>query len=162
VTTTASLFLCTGGRVCRRYITQGRGLSPLSQGERQRTIYSLDCAHSRPSILSASDSSVSSRARHSHLLDYGLICSIFTEFRGPRAPINIFRWSSFQGLSHVHKPNSSGPRSASYRRQTREQLIRRGMTGFSVVSKIPSNLPGTRPTGDQLDTTKIQVRFCSG
>ena len=33
---------------------ENRGLSPLSLGERQRTIYSLDCAHSGENIPSAS------------------------------------------------------------------------------------------------------------
>src|SRR5206468_5725592 len=47
------------------YIKQGLGLSPLPQGERQRTIYSLDHARSGSDLHSASASPLSFRSRHS-------------------------------------------------------------------------------------------------
>jgi|SRR5215472_4594269 len=54
-----------GGERAGDYIKQGLGLSPLPQGERQRTIYSLDHARSGSDTCTASGSPLCARSRRS-------------------------------------------------------------------------------------------------
>jgi hypothetical protein len=72
------------------YINLGLGLSPLPQREKQRTIYSLDHARSGSNLHSASAAPLSFRSRH--LPPFWIIAwigTIFMEFRGPKALVNL-------------------------------------------------------------------------
>src|SRR6201997_1677163 len=68
------------------YIKQGLGLSPLPQGNRQRTIYSLYHARSGSDNLTASAAPLLNQSRRSEpSWIMALLCTIFIGFRGPQA-----------------------------------------------------------------------------
>src|SRR6516164_11330094 len=73
-------------RACRRFIKQGLGLSPLPQGKRQRTIYSLYYARSGSDKLTVSTASLGNQSRRSEparIMAWPQ--TIFMGFRGPEA-----------------------------------------------------------------------------
>src|SRR6266700_3217764 len=68
------------------YIKQGLGLSPLPQGKRQRTIYSLYHARSGSDNLTASAAPLLNQSRRSEpSWIMALLWTIFIGFRGPQA-----------------------------------------------------------------------------
>src|ERR1700751_3281873 len=68
------------------YIKQGLGLSPLPQGKKQRTIYSLYHARSGSDNLTASAAPLLNQSRRSEpSWIMALLCTIFIGFRGPQA-----------------------------------------------------------------------------